>query len=98
MYLCVRGIVTKPGKLLVMYLCVRGIVTKPGKRLVMYLCVRGIVTKHIPSQESDWSFGNDTPNPQIHDQSLSWLGTGLATIPLTHRYMTNHFPGLVQAW
>jgi len=40
----------------------------------------------------------DTPNTQIHDRSLSWLGTGLVTIPLTHKYMTAHFPGLVQAW
>ena len=38
----------------------------------------------------------DTPNTQIHDRSLSWLGTGLVTIPLTHKYMTAHFPGLVQ--
>ena len=40
----------------------------------------------------------DTPNTQIHDHSLSWLGTGLVTIPLTHKYMTANFPGLVQAW
>jgi hypothetical protein len=39
----------------------------------------------------------DTPNTQIHDRSLSWLGTGLVTIPLTHKYMTVHFPGLVHA-
>jgi hypothetical protein len=32
----------------------------------------GIVTKPVPSQESEWS---------IHDHSLSWLGTGLVTIP-----------------
>ena len=34
----------------------------------------------------------DTPNTQIHDRSLSCLGT---LIPLTHKYMTAHFPVLV---
>jgi hypothetical protein len=73
----------------------------------MYLCVRGIVAKPVPSQESEMSYicvlgvslpslyqalGNDTPKAQIYDLSLSWLGTGLATIPLKHKYMTSHFP------
>jgi hypothetical protein len=70
----------------------------------MYLCVRGIVTKPVPSQESERScicvlaIMYYTPNTQIHDHILSWLGTGLVTIPLTHKYMTAHFPGLAQAW
>jgi hypothetical protein len=33
----------------------------------------------------------DTPNTQMHDRSLSCLGT---LIPLTHKYMSSHFPGL----
>ena len=33
-----------------------------------------------------------TSNTQTHDHSLSWLGT---LIPLTHKHMTAHFPGLV---
>ena len=43
-----------------------------------------------------YRLGNDTPKAQIYDISLSWLGTGLLTIPLKHKYMTSHFPGLVQ--
>jgi hypothetical protein len=42
--------------------------------------------------------GNDTLKTQIYDVSLSWLGTGLVAIPLKHKYMIYHFPGLVQAW
>jgi hypothetical protein len=37
----------------------------------------------------------DTPNTQIHDLARSWLGTGLVTIPLTHKYLTAHVPGLM---
>ena len=33
----------------------------------------------------------DTPNSQIQDRSLSWLDM----IPLTQKYRTAHFPGLV---
>jgi hypothetical protein len=63
------------------------------------LCFRGIVTKAVPSQESERSshfpglvqlrLGNDTLKTQIYDLSLSWLGTGLVTIPLKHKYMTS---------
>ena len=35
----------------------------------------------------------DTPNTQIDDRSLSVL----VMIPLTHKYITAHFSGLVQA-
>jgi hypothetical protein len=41
MYLCVRGIVTKP--------------VPSQESAVMYLYVRGIVNKPVPSQESEWS-------------------------------------------
>jgi hypothetical protein len=43
-----------------------------------------------------YRLGNDTPKTQIYDISLSWLGTGLVTIPLKHKYMTSNVPGLVQ--
>ena len=36
--------------------------------------------------------GSNTPSIQIYDCSLSWVGT----IPLSCKYMTAHFPGLVQ--
>jgi hypothetical protein len=39
-------------------------------------------------------FNNDTPNKQVYDRLLSWLGTGLVTIPLPNKYMTAHSPGL----
>jgi hypothetical protein len=32
-----------------------------------------------------YTLGNDTPNTQIYDLSLSWLGTGLVAIPLKHK-------------
>jgi hypothetical protein len=54
-----------------MYLCVRGICTKSGQWDVMYFCIRG------SSQDSEMScicvLG--VSNTQIHDISLSWLGT-----------------------
>ena len=45
-----------------------------------------------------YRLGNDTPKTQIYDLSLSWCGTGLVTIPLKHKYMTSHSPGVVLAW
>jgi hypothetical protein len=58
MYLCVRGIVTKP--------------VPRQESEWSCICVRGIVTKPIPSQESEWScicvLGvYMTANTQIHD-------------------------------
>jgi hypothetical protein len=44
-----------------------------------------------------YMLGSDTRlKTPIYDLSLSWLGTGLVTIPLKHKYMISHFPGLVQ--
>jgi hypothetical protein len=63
---------------------------KPGKSSVMYLCVRGIVhtNTRLMTFLACYRLGNDTSNTQIHDWWLSWLVTGLVTIPLTHKYMT----------
>jgi 3-phenylpropionate/cinnamic acid dioxygenase small subunit len=54
----------------------------------MYLCVKVI----------DFPISTiiNNLNTQLHDRSLSWLGTG-KSISLTHKYMTAHSPGLVQA-
>ena len=61
---------------------------------------------HDPWHTNTWPLTNKymTPNRQIHDRSFYWLDTpntqihhrsfsGL--IPLTHKYMTVHFPGLI---
>ena len=37
----------------------------------------------------------DTHSTQIHDRSLVWLGTGLVTIHIAHKYMTAHFYVLI---
>jgi hypothetical protein len=75
-----------------------GIVTKPvpsQENDWSCICVLGVSLPSLYQARKviGWyRLGNDTPNTQIHDHSLSWLGTGLVTIPLTHRYMTNQFP------
>jgi hypothetical protein len=65
---------------------------KPGKSSVLYSCVRGIVTMSVTSQESHQSC------ICVLEVSLPWLVTDMVTIPLTHTYMTDDFPSLLQAW
>jgi hypothetical protein len=66
----------------------------------MYLCVRGIVIKPVPSQEDERSCicVSEVSLSSLYQATSSWLGTGLITIHLTHKYMTSYLPGLVQAW
>jgi hypothetical protein len=47
---------------------------------------------HYVSSSTSLDWYIDTSNTQIHDCSLPWIGT---LIPLTHKHMTAHFPGLV---
>jgi hypothetical protein len=57
---------------------------KPGKWAVMYLCVR-LTEVPVSSQESERS-------------CICVLGLDTGTsVSLTHKYMTAHFPGLIQA-
>jgi uncharacterized protein YpmS len=55
---------------------------------MLYLCLRFIEVT-VPSQESEWScicrYNMDNPNTQIHDHSLSWLGT-VTSIESRHIY------------
>jgi hypothetical protein len=53
--------------------------------VVMYLGVGGFIEVPVPSQESEWSC--------IYVLDV----TGTSIKPLTHKYITTHFPGLVRA-
>jgi hypothetical protein len=83
-----------------MYLCVRGINVPIHGSEQSCVCVLEVsmyqsreVSSHIDTSNTHihdhsppWI---DTSNTQIHDCSLPWFGT---LIPLTHKYMTVHFP------
>jgi hypothetical protein len=76
-----------------MYVCVRGINVPIQGSEQSCMCVLE-VSMYQYTQIHDCSLPwFDTSNTQIHDCSLPWFGT---LIPLTHKYMTAHFPGLVQ--
>jgi hypothetical protein len=102
-----------------MYLCVRGIDmyqarklnTWPINFLAWYMSIP--LTHKYMTDQFPGLIHVDTPNTQIHDRSIFWLGTcrypkhtntwpinflaWYMSIPLTHKYMTDQFPGLVLA-
>jgi hypothetical protein len=77
--------------------CYWGVCTKQGQKVIMYICV--VIEVSVPSQERELSclsflswYRHLNNNTDIHDNSLSWLGTD--TSITTQIYMIPLFPGL----